>query len=154
MPVLIVAGWGVVCTLTSPFSVSWPWLPISTRGGASPPGGQSLWWSWHLILSFIGDTLQQESRLMPITGHCPLKQPRGTWQLSGGGCKEQIHPLCLLEQTPWYAVSGCWQAWHSSQREDEPDLPLSWGVCWESPPPPGPGRVSGAAPSRPHMGSP
>lgn len=42
-----------------------------------------LWWSWQLILSFIGCTLQ-ESRLLPFLENCLLKEPRETWWLSGG----------------------------------------------------------------------
>lgn len=78
MPVLVVAGWGVVC----------PPLPLcpdrshycvlalaahGTLGGASPPGGQSLWWSWRPIQSFIGGTLQQ-------TDAYRGEQPSGTAQ--------------------------------------------------------------------------
>ena len=137
----------------SSISVSWP---TSAMGGASLPGGQSLWWSWRPILHFIGGPLQQESRLMPVVGSCLPKQPRGTWQLSGRDYKEQIHPLCLLEQTAQRAASGALGRPGTVRIKGmELTCPeLGRVLAVGSLPRPGPGadRVSGGASSR-HMGS-
>lgn len=43
-----------------------------------------LWWSWQLILSFIGCTLQESRLLQLLEGTCAGTSSRETWRLSGG----------------------------------------------------------------------